>query len=407
MEKLPSTQIDFIKTLDIDQKENILRLNSIFKSDKTLLSNYVDELMKNEGKAIDPLKSNSLSMDNVRNLALPEEISKYEALGYATKLFGKGAARYYDTVNEESPFFKDEKRKTEANKKMAEDFRGTAFSKSFFTRVPIGLVVGTMDTAGGFAESIAALSDLALDTDTLASVQKAIPRINLDEVYGDKDGASAKFTALLVQFGTAFGLARKISEKLINKLAEKKLTQKVATKLAATKTGKKVSDLAKFGGYWVLPAAAGDMLVSRIGQKTLGDAFGDAEGNFLERALDSTITEDVKNLTGKERAAAVLRNKLKFAAEGTAILGSLKLVGPVSKPGVYIGKKLLVGTGKGVDFVSKALVSEVKIGNKTYGIPSAIRYLDRASNQVMNNLGIPKFEFWKFEQVTGFNSGSY
>ena len=114
MEKLPSTQIDFIKTLDIDQKENILRLNSIFKSDKTLLSNYVDELMKNEGKAIDPLKSNSLSMDNVKNLALPEEISKYEALGYATKLFGKGAARYYDTVNEESPFFKDEKRKTEA-----------------------------------------------------------------------------------------------------------------------------------------------------------------------------------------------------------------------------------------------------------------------------------------------------
>ena len=76
MEKLPSTQIDFIKNLDIDQKENILRLNSIFKSDKTLLSNYVDELMKNEGKAIDPLKSNSLSMDNVRNLALPEEISK-------------------------------------------------------------------------------------------------------------------------------------------------------------------------------------------------------------------------------------------------------------------------------------------------------------------------------------------
>jgi hypothetical protein len=406
MEKLPSTQIDFIKTLDIDQKENILRLNSIFKSDKTLLSNYVDELMKNEGKAIDPLKSNSLSMDNVRNLALPEEISKYEALGYATKLFGKGAARYYDTVNEESPFFKDEKRKTEANKKMAEDFRATKFSKSIFTRVPIGFVVGAMDVAGGVSESIAALSDLALDTDTLASVQKAIPRINLDEVYGDKDGASAKFTALLVQFGTGFGLARKISEKVINKLAEKKLTQKVATKLAATKTGKKVSDLAKFGGYWVLPAAAGDMLVSRTGQKTLGDAFGNAEGNFLERALDSTITEDVENLTGSERAAAVLRNKLKFGAEGTAILGSLKLVGPAVKLGAYASKPLLVGTGKGVDFISKALVSEVKIGNRTYGIPSAIRYFDRASDQVMNKLGIPKFEFWKFEQVTGFNSGS-
>jgi hypothetical protein len=65
---------------------------------------------------------------------------------------------------------------------------------------------------------------------------------------------------------------------------------------------------------------------------------------------------------------------------------------------------LLVGTGKGVDFISKALVSEVKIGNRTYGIPSAIRYIDRASDKVMNKLGIPKFEFWKFEQVTGFNS---
>ena len=401
MDKLPKTQIDFLKTLDTDQKETVLRLNSIFKSDKTLLSNYVDELMANDGKKIDPLKSKSLSMDNVRNIAAPEEISKYEALGYATSLFGKGAARYYDTVNKDSPFYQSKEKQAQAKKEMAETFREKEdvipeFLKPV-VRIPLGAVAGAYEAIGGMAELGAILSDLALDTETLETVRKALPRINLDEVYGDKDGASAKFTSLLVQYGTPFGLARKAASKLMNKLAEKQLTKK-----AAGMVGKKVSDVAKFGGYWVLPAVTGDIIASRGGQKTLGDYFSDKEGNAFERALDITTTEDIDKISNpKEKAAALLRNKLKFAAEGTAILGGLQLVGPAAKLGAWGTSKLLVAAGKPVDFISKALVSEVKIGNRTYGIPSAARYLDKASDTIMNKIGIPKFEFWKFSDKEG------
>ena len=91
-------------------------------------------------------------------------------------------------------------------------------------------------------------------------------------------------------------------------------------------------DVAKFGGYWALPAFVADTTVSATGQKSVGDIFGDEEGNFLERALANTQLEEIKNITDpKEYAAAVLRNKLKFGAEGTAFVGSLSLVGPSLK----------------------------------------------------------------------------
>ena len=47
-------------------------------------------------------------------------------------------------------------------------------------------------------------------------------------------------------------------------------------------------NLAKYGGYWVLPAFAADTTVSATGQKSVGEIFGDEKGNFLERALANT-----------------------------------------------------------------------------------------------------------------------
>ena len=44
-----------------------------------------------------------------------------------------------------------------------------------------------------------------------------------------------------------------------------------------------------------------------------------------------TEPESLEGLDGKERAAAILRNKLKFGIEGSTFMGALKLVGPTAK----------------------------------------------------------------------------
>ena len=109
---------------------------------------------------------------------------------------------------------------------------------------------------------------------------------------------------------------------------------------AANKAANYGVNLAKYGGYWVLPAFVADTTVSATGQKSVGEIFGDESGNFLERALANTKLESLEGITDpKEYAAAVLRNKLKFGTEGTAFLGALKLVGPSMK---------IMSTGSGV-----------------------------------------------------------
>ena len=150
----------------------------------------------------------------------------------------------------------------------------------------IGVSTGVYQTIAGTAELGAALSDLYLDTDALSKVEKALPAVDLMDVYGDSRGSVAKFTSILVQYGLGWGIARKIATKVIGKMAKTKLAQKVGGKLAkvaipsltGTKTG---MDVARFGGYWVLPAALGDAVVSNQANISLGDAFGNEEGGIL------------------------------------------------------------------------------------------------------------------------------
>ena len=77
--------------------------------------------------------------------------------------------------------------------------------------------------------------------------------------------------------------------------------------------------------------------------KTIADIFASEEGNLIQRKLVGQRTESLEGLTGKERAAAALRNKLKFGAEGTAILGGLTLMGKSLKV-------LAFGAGKGFTY---------------------------------------------------------
>ena len=362
--ELPAKYQNRKEELPRETQKDIERYQQIFSNDLTPVFNYIDELLY-EGKS-DYFKNK----DRVKDEAHPKDLIKLSDYEYLGKT-------QYDMMY----------RKDTENAK-----RGRQKVLSHPLMQPqVGVSTGLINTATGIVELGSALSDLYLDTDTLETVQKAMPAIDLMDVYGDEKGSIAKFTSILTQYGTGFGIARKISSKLIGAVAKRKLAKQVGTTLAATKAGDKAVKLAKFGGYWVLPAGLGDAMVSNRASQTIGDAFGDEEGNILQRGLANSKTESLEGLTGKERAAAVLRNKLKFGAEGTALMGSLTLLGPglkgaakLSGMGLRAGDAVLVTPGM------RLLKSE-----KT-GLPQLFRAIGKGKKKVGDWAGIPKYETWKF-----------
>ena len=87
--------------------------------------------------------------------------------------------------------------------------------ESKLVQAQLGPGVGLYTGVRGTAELLSALSDLYLDTETLDNVQKVLPEIDLNEVYGNEAGGVAKFTSLMTQYGTGFAVAQKIAKKII------------------------------------------------------------------------------------------------------------------------------------------------------------------------------------------------
>jgi hypothetical protein len=357
---------DFVQTLPEEVQLDIDRYLNIFRNNPEPVIEFINEY-KDKGYS-DYFKDSK----NFTDIADKKDLGRYADYNY----LGKGA---YDAL------YRKDDAGDQARKKVME---------SKFVQLQLGPGHGLYTAARGTAELISSLSDLYLDTETLDNVQKALPEIDLTEIYGDEAGGVAKFTSILTQYGTGFALAQKIAKKLIGKATKNKLAQKTAQKLAKTKAGDKALSLAKFGGYWVLPGFVADTTVSATGQKSVGDFFGDQQGNILEQALATTQLESLEGITDpKEYAAVVLRNKLKFGAEGTAFLGALTLVGPSLK-----------GTSKAIGLASTKVVgptltgmSKVLASEKT-GLPQTFRAVSQGIDKTLTKFGIPDSDLWKFSE---------
>ena len=258
-------------------------------------------------------------------------------------------------------------------------------------QIILGPTIGLATAVKGTAELVASLSDLYLDTEILDNVEKAFEDVDINKIYDGDAGTLARFTSLLTQYGTGFAVAQKITKKIAGKAIKTRLAQKSAAKLAAAP---KAEALAKFGGYWMLPAGLADTVVSTSDQKSVGEIFGKQDGNTVQNLLYNTSLEDLEGLTGKERAAALLRNKLKFGAEGTAFMGTLKLLGPTIKFGAKgTGVILSNIVGPAISGVSRVIQPVVTAASK--GLAKGI-------DKTTNKIGIPKYENWKFND---FQSG--
>ena len=391
---LPKKWHSSLKQIPIDQAKDLERYLHIFNQSPQVIDSWMTQLTS-EGKA---------DIQDFLKFAHPEDKKKFLDYGY----LGKG---FYDlTYRPES-----KKGKEAVNKLITHPV----------AQPIVGVSAGVANTAAGIAELGAALSDLTLDTDVLSVVEKALPAAELMDIYGDKAGSVAKFTSILVQYGLGWGIARKIAQKVIGKLAKRKLAQKTAgvlnkvkiPSLTGTKTG---MDIARFGGYWVLPAAVGDAMVSTQANETMGDIFGKTEaegGNKLQQLLMNSKSESLEGLVGKERAAAILRNKLKFGAEGTALVGGITLVGPSLKLAAKTTGKVLAGqqlpkslqmgpitkipglADMTLGLGSKLMSAQTKGG---IGIPGLFILAKKGWTKGMTKLGIPKREYWKFSDMNTF-----
>jgi len=360
---------DFVLELPGDVQADIDRYLNIFKNDPTPVIEFIKEYRdKGFSNYFDDSK-------NFTDIADKKDLGRYADYNY----LGKGA---YDAL------YRKDEAGDKARKKVMD---------SKLVQAQIGPGVGLYTGVRGTAETLAALSDLYLDTETMDNVQKALPEINLDDIYGEDAGGVAKFTSLLTQYGTGFAVAQKIAKKLFGKAAKTKLAQKAAAAAAANKAANYGVNLAKYGGYWVLPAFVADTTVSATGQKSVGEIFGDESGNFLERALANTKLESLEGITDpKEYAAAVLRNKLKFGTEGTAFLGALKLIGPSMKT---------MSTGSGVilsNVVDPVLTGMTKVlASEKSQIPKLFRTVSKVADKALTKSGIPRSDLWKYSEYGG------
>ncbi len=357
---------DFVLELPGEVQADVDRYLNIFRNDPTPVIQFLDEYRK------DGYSEYFKDSKNFTDIADRKDLNRFLDFNY----LGKGS---YDALY----------RKDEAGDKARQKVMD-----SKLTQAVVGPGQGLYTAVRGTAETISALSDLYLDTETLDNVQKALPEMPLEDIYGDNAGGVAKFTSLLTQYGTGFAVAQKIAKKLFGKAAKTKLAERTAKKLAATKAGEYGVNLAKYGGYWVLPAFAADTTVSATGQKSVGEIFGDESGNFLERALANTKLESLEGITNpQEYAAAVLRNKLKFGTEGTAFLGALKLVGPSVKT---------LSTGSGVilsNVVDPALTGMTKVlASERSGIPKLFRATSNLADKALTKAGIPRSDLWKYSE---------
>jgi len=349
-----------VKQLPLDVQSDVARYKNIFRETPEVLENYLKEYRdKGFSDYIEKGKFyNDLELQGDDQLRLQD----YNFLG-------KGM---YDAA------YRKDVAGGKARQKILESIPG---------QIAVGPTIGLAQTIRGTAELIASLSDLYLDTEVLDNVERALGDVDINKIYEGDAGTLARFTSILTQYGTGFALVQKITKKIAGKAIKTKLAEKSAKALLKTEGAK---NLAKFGGYYMLPAGIADTVVSTTDQQSLGEIFGKDDGNLLQNVLYNTSLEDIEGLTGKERAAAILRNKLKFGAEGTVFMGSLKLIGPAVK-----------GTAKGTgvilnNIVGPAITGAAKVITYKDVIPQGFRLISKNLDKGITKMGIPKQELWKF-----------
>ena len=154
---------DFVLELPGDVQADIDRYLNIFKNDPTPVIEFIKEYQD---------KGFSNYFDNVKNfvdIADKKDFARFTDFNY----LGKGS---YDAL------YRKDEAGDKARKKVMD---------SKLVQATIGPGIGLYTGVRGTAELVSALSDLYLDTETMDNVKKALPEIDLNDIYGEDAGGVA------------------------------------------------------------------------------------------------------------------------------------------------------------------------------------------------------------------------
>lgn len=246
-------------------------------------------------------------------------------------------------------------------------------------RAPLG---GVSDAVQGLITLGALPIDYALDTNITRNIDNFFNKYTPDARTG-----VGEVVQTLVQFGLPLGVASKVGSGMkILKGAE-------VTKLSSLSGAAKGAELAKRAGYFGGLGGAVDFAVSNPSEQTT-----------LTDALGLTESKDLNRLDGRERAAEIFKQKLKFGAEGAIIGGGIPLLPTAGSLGYKYGiqpvaKVASPVVGTTLRVLDKAVfnpLSQVIAGKGSKSLASNI--ISKSGGmleKVYDKTGLPPVSQWK------------
>jgi len=260
-----------------------------------------------------------------------------------------------------------------------------------------GIETGAWKLTGALSSLITAPTDFVLDTDFTNALEEAMTdgRIKPDE----PETWRGELTSLGVQFG--------IPGTIITKLIGRSNTLAPAYKYLGLNKATKTSKIAKRALEWASVGAVTDFIASEPDRGAL-------------TPIPFTQPSSTKGLTGREKAAAVLKNKIKYGAEGTVVAGGFPLVGKGLQLGYkYLGPKwALKHTARiGAKSVDWALFKPVSYVLSREAVAPAVKATSNAirgatdwtltkmlaptiTRHFKNRKNFPSFEEWRLGSTT-------
>ena len=269
--------------------------------------------------------------------------------------------------------------------------KGTATAGDYLFDVVKAPIKGASKAVQGLLQLGVLPIDYLANTNLINGIDDIFNKITPDTKTGIGDIA-----ATLVQYGAPLGVATKLAGgiKFLNRATE---TKKLSSLNALGKTG----ELVRRAGYYGTIGGISDFVASVPGDdKTLSETFG----------LTETSEKDIDQLEGSDKAKEVLKEKLKFGAEGTVIGGAIPLLAPVGSLGVKYGlvpgaKVVSAVAGpalKAVDYAVVNPLSKLIAGtDSTSLIPKIISKGGELIDTAITKTGLPKMEDWKFSSSEG------
>ena len=258
----------------------------------------------------------------------------------------------------------------------------------YIVDLPVGAVKGLSQAVQGLLQLGAMPIDYLADTNLLAGIENVFEKITPETTTAVGD-----ITAIITQFGVPYVGALKIAQGISKLKGLSTATKLTAPGMTRASQG---MELAKRAGYYGGIGGITDFAVStpeKLG--TLSDTIGLTEQTELE------------GLEGRERAAEVLKSKIKFGAEGAVVGGGITLlpqaasVGfrygiiPAAKTVGYVGGKAL----NVIDYPLTGAINAIVGKGETSAIQAAVKRGGALATKAGEKLGLN--QDWRHIPVGG------